>query len=69
MGDGLIQEYSEQLKQYVATKPKLTESLSSIMNQMYLDKLLLKIEVPTEYFHDSYYVPISNDPDALKTGC
>ena len=69
MGDGLIQEYSEQLKQYVATKPKLTESLSSIMNQMYLDKLLLKIEVPTEYFHDNYYVPISNDPDALKTGC
>ena len=65
MGDGLIQEYSEQLKQYVATKPKLTESLSSIMNQMYLDKLLLKIEVPTEYFHDSYYVPISNNPDAL----
>ena len=69
MGDGLIQEYSDQLKQYVATRPKLTESLSSIMNQMYLDKLLLKIEVPTEYFHDSYYVPISNDPDALKTGC
>ena len=69
MGDGLIQEYSDQLKQYVATKPKLTDSLSSIMNQMYLDKLLLKIEVPTEYFHDSYYVPISNDPDALKTGC
>ena len=65
MGDGLIQEYSDQLKQYVATRPKLTESLSSIMNQMYLDKLLLKIEVPTEYFHDSYYVPISNNPDAL----
>ena len=69
MGDGLIQEYSDQLKQYVATRPKHTKSLSSIMNQMYLDKLLLKIEVPTEYFHDSYYVPISNDPDALKTGC
>ena len=56
MGDGLIQEYSDQLKQYVATRPKLTESLSSIMNQMYLDKLLLKIEVPTEYFHDMFVI-------------